>query len=77
MTIKDTLPYAGTIRALGVTGAVLAIISTVSGVLMLCMKWAGVATPNILTQIPLLFFPLAFIALMIAMAFLVLQRRAL
>lgn len=77
MTTKDTLPYAGTIRALGVTGAVLAIISTISGVLMLWMKWTGASTPNILTQIPLLLFPLAFIALMIAMVFLVLQRRAL
>ena len=77
MTTKEVLPYAGTIRTLGITGAVLAIISTISGVLMLCMKWAGASTPNILTQIPLLLFPLAFIALMAAMVFLVLQRRAL
>ena len=68
------LPYAGAIRWLGAAGAILALICLLTGVAMLVMKWVGVAPPALMSQIPLVLLPVAFIALMAALILSVMRR---
>ena len=69
-----SLPYAGAIRWLGAAGALLALICLLTGVAMLVMKWVGVAPPALMSQIPLVLLPVAFIALMAALILSVMRR---
>ncbi|WP_238651158.1 hypothetical protein [Kocuria sp. HSID16901] len=57
-----------------VVAAILAAISVVSGVVMLILKWVGMHPWNILTMLPMMLLPLAFILLMVAL-FLAARRR--
>lgn len=68
------LPYAGAIRWLGAAGALLALICLLTGVAMLVMKWVGAAPPALMSQIPLVLLPVAFIALMAALILSVMRR---
>ena len=68
------LPYAGAIRWLGGAGALLALICVLTGVAMLVMKWVGAAPPALMSQIPLVLLPVAFIALMAALILSVMRR---
>ena len=45
-----------------------------TGVAMLVMKWVGVAPPALMSQIPLVLLPVAFIALMAALILSVMRR---
>lgn len=76
MQNKDVLPYSGAIRFLGVLGATLAIISTLSGIAMLLLKWGTGNAPHLLTHLTLFLLPIAFLALILAMVLMVLQRRS-
>ena len=69
-----SLPYAGAIRWLGAAGALLALICLLTGVAMLVMKWVGVAPPALMSQIPMVLLPVAFIALMAALILSVMRR---
>lgn len=69
-----SLPYAGAIRWLGAAGALLALICLLTGVAMLVMKWVGAAPPALMSQIPLVLLPVAFIALMAALVLSVMRR---
>lgn len=69
-----SLPYAGAIRWLGAAGALLALICLLTGVVMLVMKWVGAAPPALMSQIPLVLLPVAFIALMAALILSVMRR---
>ena len=69
-----SLPYAGAIRWLGAAGALLALICLLTGVAMLVMKWVGAAPPALMSQIPLVLLPVAFIALMAALILSVMRR---
>lgn len=69
-----SLPYAGAIRWLGAGGAILALICLLTGVAMLVMKWVGAAPPALMSQIPLVLLPVAFIALMAALILSVMRR---
>lgn len=69
-----TLPYAGAIRWLGAAGALLALLCLLTGVAMLVMKWVGAAPPALMSQIPLVLLPVAFIALMAALILSVMRR---
>lgn len=68
------LPYARAIRWLGAAGALLALICLLTGVAMLVMKWVGAAPPALMSQIPLVLLPVAFIALMAALILSVMRR---
>ena len=68
------LPYTRAFRWLGVGGGILALLCLFSGIVMLIMKWAGVTPPAVMSQIPLVLLPVAFIALMIALGLAVLRR---
>ena len=68
------LPYAEAIRWLGAAGALLALICLLTGVAMLVMKWVGAAPPALMSQIPLVLLPVAFIALMAALILSVIRR---
>jgi len=68
------LPYAGAIRWIGAGGAILALLCLLTGVAMLVMKWVGAAPPALMSQIPLVLLPVAFIALMVALGLAVLRR---
>ncbi len=72
--IPTPLPYAGAIRWLGAGGALLALICLLTGVAMLVMKWVGAAPPALMSQIPLVLLPVAFIALMAALILSVMRR---
>lgn len=69
-----SLPYAGAIRWLGAAGALLALLCLLTGVAMLVMKWVGAAPPALMSQIPLVLLPVAFIALMAALILSVMRR---
>ena len=69
-----SLPSAGAIRWLGAAGALLALICLLTGVAMLVMKWVGAAPPALMSQIPLVLLPVAFIALMAALILSVMRR---
>ena len=69
-----SLPYAGAIRWLGAAGALLALICLLTGVAMLVMKWVGAAPPALMSQIPLVLLPVAFITLMAALILSVMRR---
>lgn len=69
-----SLPYAGAIRWLGAGGAILALLCLLTGVAMLVMKWVGAAPPALMSQIPLVLLPVAFIALMAALILSVMRR---
>jgi putative uncharacterized protein rodA len=43
---------------------------------MLLMKWAGAHPPALMSQIPLILLPVAFLALMVSIVLAVLRRRA-
>jgi len=45
-----------------------------SGVALLVMKWVGAAPPALMSQIPLVLLPVAFIALMAALILSVMRR---
>lgn len=72
--IPTPLPYAGAIRWLGAGGAILALLCLLTGVAMLVMKWVGAAPPALMSQIPLVLLPVAFIALMAALILSVMRR---
>lgn len=72
--VPAPLPYTRAIRWLGVGGGILALLCLLSGIVMLIMKWAGVTPPAVMSQIPLVLLPVAFIALMIALGLAVLRR---
>ena len=68
------LPYARAIRWLGAGGGILALLCLLSGIVMLLMKGAGTTPPAVMSQIPLVLLPVAFIALMVALGLAVLRR---
>ena len=72
--IPAPLPYAGAIRWLGRRRAILALLCLLTGVAMLVMKWVGAAPPALMSQIPLVLLPVAFIALMAALILSVMRR---
>lgn len=69
------LPYGTTIRFLGVGALILMTLGALSGVSMLLLKWLTGAAPHLLSIIPLLALPLAFVALLAALFFTLLRRR--
>ncbi|WP_413041537.1 hypothetical protein ACLUU9_00700 [Rothia mucilaginosa] len=72
--IPAPLPYAGAIRWLGAAGALLALLCLLTGVAMLVMKWVGATPPALMSQVPLILLPVAFIALMAALILSVMRR---
>lgn len=72
----QALPYTHTIRWLSAGGGLLAILCAVLGVAMLLLKWAGSHPAAIISQVPLVLFPVAFITLMFALILSVLRRKA-
>ena len=72
--VPAPLPYAGAIRWLGASGAILALLCLLTGVAMLVMKWVGAVPPALMSQIPLVLLPVAFIALMAALILSVMRR---
>lgn len=75
-TAPRPLPYSQAIKWLGATGGLLALLCTLSGVAMLLLKWGGVTVPAFMSQVPLVLFPIAFIALMLALMLAVMRRKA-
>lgn len=69
------LPYGKTIRSLGVSALVLMALGAVSGLAMLLLKWVTGKAPDILSILPLLVLPLAFVALLAALFLSFLRRR--
>jgi len=67
-------PSAGPIRWRGAAGALLALLCLLTGVAMLVMKWVGATPPALMSQIPLVLLPVAFIALMAALILSVMRR---
>jgi len=67
-------PSAGAIRWLGAAGALLALLCLLTGVAMLVMKWVGATPPALMSQVPLILLPVAFIALMAALILSVMRR---
>ena len=57
-------------------GGILAVVCVICGVVMLLMKWAGAHPPALMSQIPLILLPVAFLALMVSIVLAVLRRRA-
>ena len=76
LTEQAELPYSGAIRALGLTAGVLTILGTLSGVAMLLLTWVTGGAPHILSVLPLLVLPLAFLALLATLFLTLLRRRA-
>lgn len=70
------LPYSSLIRALSIVAGVFTVVGTISGVTMLLMKWDHNSAPQILSVLPMLLLPTAFICLMVALLLAVLRRRA-
>ena len=70
------LPYTSAIRWLGFGGGALAILCVLSGVIMLLMKSAEKEVPALMSQIPLVLLPVAFMLLMAAIYLAVRRRRA-
>lgn len=70
------LPYGKTIRFLGMSALTMMAIGSFSGVTMLLLKWFKGAAPDILSIIPLTVLPVAFVALLAALFFTFLRRRA-
>ena len=69
------LPYAGAIRwRRRGRCSFYALICLLTGVTMLVMKWVGAAPPALMSQIPLVLLPVAFIALMAALILSVMRR---
>ncbi|WP_421084361.1 hypothetical protein [Rothia nasimurium] len=73
---SDELPYGTGIRVLGWVAGGLMALGVASGLVMLLLKWGSGQAPEILSQIPLLAMPLAFLALLVAMFLSLLRRRA-
>lgn len=61
--------------ALSIVGGVLAAVCVVSGVAMLLLKAAGQEVAPLLSQIPLLLLPVAFVLLIVALLIAVRRRR--
>lgn len=76
MAQTSSLTWATRVRALGITGGVLALISVICGVIMLILKWQVGHAPDVLSQIPLIVLPIAFVAFMAALWCAVMRRRA-
>lgn len=76
MAQTTSATWAARVRYLGITGGVLAVFSVLCGVIMLLMKWTTGSAPHILSQIPLIILPLAFIAFMAALWCAMMRRRA-
>lgn len=70
------LPYGSLIRTLGILAGVFTTVGTLSGVAMLLLKWSSGSAPEILSVLPMLLLPLAFICLLSALFFAILRRRA-
>lgn len=70
------LPYSSLIRALSIVAGVFTVVGTISGVTMLLMKWDHSSAPQILSVLPMLLLPTAFICLMAVLLLAVLRRRA-
>ena len=75
LEVANELPYTRAIRWLGAGGGILALLCTLSGVAMLVLKWVD-AHPAVMSQVPLVLFPVAFIALMLALLLAVLRRKS-
>ena len=75
LEVANELPYTRAIRWLGAGGGILALLCTLSGVAMLVLKWVD-AHPPVMSQVPLVLFPVAFIALMLALLLAVLRRKS-
>ncbi|MDO4897926.1 MAG: hypothetical protein Q3965_01330 [Rothia sp. (in: high G+C Gram-positive bacteria)] len=69
-------PYSRLIRGLGITAGVLMVLGVTSTIVMLLLKWASGSAPQILSIIPLLFIPTSFLALLAALLFAVLRKKA-
>lgn len=68
-------PESRTVRALGFSGGLLALIAVACGMVMLVVKAAGGHPSPVLTQMLLLLLPLAFVELMAALLLEVRRRR--
>lgn len=75
MNEKISSPFDRAVRVLGVTGGVLALISIVSGIIMLLLEWAQESAPYFLTWLAMFLLPVAFIMLFVALLLLLLRRR--
>lgn len=76
MAQVSSAAWAARVRFLGIIGGVLALVSALCGVVMLLMKWFVGSAPDILSQIPLVVLPIAFLAFMGALVCAVVRRRA-
>ena len=76
LEVANELPYTRAIRWLGAGGGILALLCTLSGVAMLVLKWVDAHPPAVMSQVPLVLFPVAFIALMLALLLAVLRRKS-
>ena len=72
LEVANELPYTRAIRWLGAGGGILALLCTLSGVAM----WVDAHPPAVMSQVPLVLFPVAFIALMLALLLAVLRRKS-
>ncbi|GAA4788567.1 MULTISPECIES: hypothetical protein [Rothia] len=70
------LPYSSLIRTLSIVAGVFTVVGTISGVTMLLMKWDHNSAPQILSVLPMLLLPAAFICLVAVLFLAVLRRRA-
>lgn len=70
------LPYSSLIRALSIVAGVFTVVGTISGVTMLIMKWDHNGAPQMLSVLPMLLLPAAFICLVAVLFLAVLRRRA-
>lgn len=75
MAQNSSAIWAARGRFLGITGGILALLSFISGLSMLLMKWAGAAPPHLLSQLPLLVLPLAFVCFMLSIWCAIQRRR--
>ena len=73
LEVANELPYTRAIRWLGAGGGILALLCTLSGVAMLVLD---AHPPAVMSQVPLVLFPVAFIALMLALLLAVLRRKS-
>lgn len=69
------LPYGRVIRWVGLVSVVLMCVGALSGVVMLLLKWGWGSAPEVLSIVPLLVMPLAFVGMLVVMVLTVVRRR--
>ena len=74
--LRKRCEYCPPQRNIAFFGGILAVVCVICGVVMLLMKWAGAHPPALMSQIPLILLPVAFLALMVSIVLAVLRRRA-